>query len=373
MKPALTSTLCALLAATAVAGEAPPDVPGTNAASVRRDPVLLASPSQLLTVRAAPAKQNPKAKGANHAATDDGRIYGGYRVARGFGHWQVEIYRDFAPGDWAYHVTATHETRPEWQLAHHCGAALVAEDWVLTAAHCVLNGDPSRHACMLHAGFSCDHAVMTVSKQQHASLAQCIKAQQIDPVFRVRLGADDISRGDGITYRIDCAVVHPGWNPASFYHDDIALLHFSADGPTPKRDPEKVQQIRMHLRAAPDTGTSVTVTGWGKSEPVAGIKPSAVLMQTELQIQDSRHCARRLKVTSDQVDDNVLCAGASAQKTCLGDSGGPVVLTEGRPYYLVGVVSWGAKDCKGDAAPGVYTRVGAYAAWIDDVLQAERD
>ncbi len=366
MKAPIASVLLALLIASAAA-----DAPAAEGGV--RDPILLTSPSQVLTIKAAPAKKKASPPKPAGQAEDDGRIFGGSRVSKGFGHWQAEIYRDFAPQDWAYHLASTHDTRPEWQLQHHCGGALIAEDWVLSAAHCVLVVDPTRQASMMRAGFTSQRAAITVSKQNHISLAECIRANQVDPEFRVRLGADDISRGDGITFRIDCVVPHPAFNPADFYHDDIALLHISAGATPPTRDASKIQLIRWHTGAAPDRGTSVTVSGWGKSKTVEGHLPTAVLMQTALQINDAQYCAKKLKVRPDQVGDNVLCAGATAQKTCLGDSGGPLVLTEGRPYYLVGVVSWGAKDCKGDSAPGVYTRVGAFAAWIDDVLQAERN
>jgi secreted trypsin-like serine protease len=48
-----------------------------------------------------------------------------------------------------------------------------------------------------------------------------------------------------------------------------------------------------------------------------------------------------------------------------------VVLGGAQPL-LVGVVSWGETTCSGNAMPGVYTRVGAYAQWIEDVLGAGR-
>jgi len=114
----------------------------------------------------------------------------------------------------------------------------------------------------------------------------------------------------------------------------------------------------------------VTVMGWGKTRPVEGFAPSAQLMQVALEVQGALACARELDAGPNEVHPRVLCAGAPDRKSCLGDSGGPVVLTTGRPNYLIGVVSWGKAACTGDAKPGVYTRVASYTRWIDDVLNA---
>jgi spatzle-processing enzyme len=68
-----------------------------------------------------------------------------------------------------------------------------------------------------------------------------------------------------------------------------------------------------------------------------------------------------------------LCAGGEAgANSCGGDSGGPLMSThlEGRRqvYYLVGLVSYGAKNCN-LALPGVYTRVGEFMRWIEGKLK----
>ena len=40
---------------------------------------------------------------------------------------------------------------------------------------------------------------------------------------------------------------------------------------------------------------------------------------------------------------------------------------------LVGVVSWGKKQCAGDGKPGVYTRVDRYLDWIDKAMKLPPD
>ncbi|MGH7127689.1 MAG: trypsin-like serine protease, partial [Planctomycetaceae bacterium] len=181
----------------------------------------------LPVVRRVPRKATPSAGGG-----DDDVPYstGGKPVRDAGAPWQAQVYYPNTAPQWSDKLA---NGTALWQLQHYCGGTLIATDWVLTAAHCIDED-------MVKAG------------------------------YRVRLGAQDISKDAGWTYKIDRIVRHSRYGtkklPASpnMYANDIALIHIVEDVTQPPRDPARVRAIPLYGRPVP-AGAEVTGTGWGKT------------------------------------------------------------------------------------------------------------
>src|SRR4029079_3060994 len=66
-------------------------------------------------------------------------------------------------------------------------------------------------------------------------------------------------------------------------------------------------------------------------------------------------------------EDLLAAGGALGKDSCQGDSGGPLVVERGASARLAGIVSFG-EGCGREGFPGMYTRVSAYADFIEHVL-----
>ena len=253
----------------------------------RLGPALLAALVLMAALAAAPAQA---VRGGD---PDDPRIVGGQNASI---------------ADWPYLVAI----REQGSVESFCGGSLIANDVVLTAAHCVDGQDTS--------GWE---------------------------VVAGRTDLTDDSTGE--TIAVTGSRVHP-WYDSDTVANDAALLFLQSgqtQGATVQLDPSGEQPFWS-------PGDSVFSAGWGTTSSGGSQSPDQ-LKEVGMQIQPDSACASALGPDYDP--GSALCAGLpdyTTDDTCQGDSGGPLVTPDDT---LIGVVSWGNGCAAG--APGAYTWLGA--------------
>ena len=208
--------------------------------------------------------------------------------------------------------------------SHMCGGSLGGSNIVISAAHCVLAPDR----------------------------------------VVVAYGTNNWADNDNMA-EVKSFIAHPNYSPARIDWDysymilqsDVVMSEFVKPIMLVPANPNSKYNNELY-------GAMATTSGWGYSRHDASGNPIVIpndLQWVELPLNDWETCTgfwgdSELHPALGRYSARMQCCGGQGSTSCMGDSGGPLMVKIDEEYRLLGAVSWGSGTCDEDIA-GVYSNI----------------
>ncbi|XP_037610763.1 chymotrypsin-like protease CTRL-1 isoform X4 [Sebastes umbrosus] len=227
------------------------------------------------------------------------RIVGGENAKGGSWPWQVSV-----------HINRQ----------HICGATLISDQWVLTAAHCIVTD--STRMYLLYLG------------------------------RETQSGPND----NEVNRTVSQIIRHPDYNNTLF-NNDIALMKLSS----PVTFTDFIRPVCLASSTSQfHNSTPCWTTGWGRLSKDVPLAFDGSLQEVQIPVVGQNQCSCNYR---DILTDEMVCAGRDNKGACQGDSGGPLQCKQGPRWIQAGITSFGV-PCALPGFPEVYARVSEFQIWI---------